>query len=276
MPRRRMIDPTFWTDPDVRKLSLEERLLFIGCISMADDEGRLLGTPEYLKAQIFPYDPRISVGKVKRWRNNIAEKAKNFRLYDNSGVEYVAFLKWSYHQKPSHPKPSRLPPPQFSESSQIRKFQESITESCKESFQESDTELLYPRSGQSSQGKNSIDQYNPVQLSQNLSGLNFKNKSDNDLIDYLTTLLEENIPRGAPWGVGVITQFWEQCIGELNSTVFPGALTTVKSCPPRIIAQALVKAKNYGAGKHHSWKYVEEIMKEELQKQTKEPRRGTE
>jgi len=266
MPRRRMIDPTFWIDPDVRKLSLEERLLFIGCISMADDEGRLLGSPEYLKAQIFPYDPKISVGKVKRWRDNIAKNLKNFLLYDNSGVEYVAFIKWSYHQKPSHPKSSKLPPPQFSESNQIRKFQESIAESGEESFQESDTELLYPRSGQSSQDKDSIDQYNRAQLSESLSGLNFRNKSDNDLIDYLTTSLLEYVPRGPAWGTEVIIQFWQQCISEPDSVITEGALYTVKQYSPKVIAQALVKTKNYSAGEHHTWKYVDAILKELINK----------
>jgi hypothetical protein len=279
-----MIHPSFWTDPDVRKLSLQERLLFLGCISMADDEGRLLGTPEYLKAQLFPYDPRISAEKVKKWRDNIAKNLKNFLLYDDSGVEYIQFLKWSYHQKPSHPKPSKLPLPNCPESSQLRKFHESITESftesssegSKEAVRESITERFTPSLVQSSQGKNSIDQDNPPPLSPRLSELNFKDKSDNDLTDYLTTMLQENMPRGVAWGAEVIMQFWKQCIGESNPEVLLGARTTVKSCPPRIVAQALVKARNYGAGKHHAWKYVEKIIDEELRKQNKEPGRGAE
>jgi hypothetical protein len=40
MARRRMIDPTFWKDPGVRKLTFAERLRFIGLISNSDDEGR--------------------------------------------------------------------------------------------------------------------------------------------------------------------------------------------------------------------------------------------
>ena len=40
MARRRMIDPNFWESEDVSRLSLFARLLFIGMISNADDEGR--------------------------------------------------------------------------------------------------------------------------------------------------------------------------------------------------------------------------------------------
>ena len=59
MPRRRLIRPDFWTDSRVSLLSRDERLLLIGMISHADDEGRLMGRPSYLRSVIFADDDDI-------------------------------------------------------------------------------------------------------------------------------------------------------------------------------------------------------------------------
>lgn len=41
MPRRRMLDPSFFEDTDVARLTRDERPFLLGCIRNADDEGRL-------------------------------------------------------------------------------------------------------------------------------------------------------------------------------------------------------------------------------------------
>lgn len=56
MARKRMIDPNFWTDEKLGECSAIERLLFMGLISNADDEGYGRANPKLLKAFIFPYD----------------------------------------------------------------------------------------------------------------------------------------------------------------------------------------------------------------------------
>lgn len=110
MPRQRFIHPDLWTDPALGKLAPMERLLFIGCFSNADDEGRLLGSPAYLRATIFPYDD-LSLEEVRNMRDRMVEACKNVVLYQVDGLEYLAFLKWNKYQKPKYPKPSKLPPP---------------------------------------------------------------------------------------------------------------------------------------------------------------------
>jgi len=270
MARRRMIAPNFWKDPEVAKLTIPERLLFIGIVSNADDEGRIIATPEALKADIFPYDHKITARVVKRMRDSLVNKMKNVLLYENDNVEYIVLLRWGDHQKPSHATASKLPPPsQFRDPCQVQEVQESIaepfTERCKEPFtepsKESINESLAPSLGQSSQGENSL-----VKRSLANRNYNFKHKSASDLTDYLTTLLEENIPRGPGWGADVMMEFWKQCIGEPDSTILQGAHNAIKHYSPKVIAEALIKSKTYGAGKHHTWKYVEEILKEKANK----------
>jgi len=265
MARRRMIDPHFWKDPDVAKLTIPERLLFVGIVSNADDEGRIIATPEALKADIYPYDHKITARVVKGMRDSLVHKMKNVLLYENDNVEYIALLRWKDYQKPNYPKPSKLPPPsQFPAPCQLQEVQQSITEpfteGCKESFteisKESINESLSPSLGQSSQGENSLVNHN----------YNFKHKSASDLTDYLTTLLEENIPRGPGWGAQVIMEFWRQHIDNPDSTILQGAHNAIKHYSPKVIAEALIKSKTYGAGKHHTWKYVEEILKEKTNK----------
>jgi len=160
MARKRMVDPSIWKDPDVAKLAIPERLLFIGIFSNADDEGRIIATPESLKADIFPYDRQFSAARVKKLRDNVVKVIKNVHLYENAHVEYIQLLKWNQYQKPSHPRPSKYPPPpQFLED-KGGKFQESgketFQEPSKEALQEPGKESFAPSIGKVSIGKVSI------------------------------------------------------------------------------------------------------------------------
>jgi len=110
MARQRFIHPEFWGDPSIGQLTPIERLFFVGCFSNADDEGRLLGHPAWLRSAIFPYDD-ISLDEVRAMRDRAAAVCRNFAVYEVDGVEYIAFLKWNRYQKPKYPKPSTLPPP---------------------------------------------------------------------------------------------------------------------------------------------------------------------
>ena len=58
LARQRFIHPDIWNDKKIAKLSFTERLFFIGCFSNADDEGRMIGDPAYLRAIIFKYDDK--------------------------------------------------------------------------------------------------------------------------------------------------------------------------------------------------------------------------
>lgn len=110
--RKRMISPTIWDDPEFISLSIPSRLLFIGLISNADDEGRLRGNPAYLKKMIFGYD-RMSILKVGKLRDETVQKMKNVVLYQVNGEEYIELKQWRKHQYLRNDRPgwkSELPP----------------------------------------------------------------------------------------------------------------------------------------------------------------------
>lgn len=72
MARKRMIDPNFWTDEKLGECSIQERLLFMGLISNADDEGYGRANLKLLKSIIFPYD-EIKVSDIEKWINHLSQ-----------------------------------------------------------------------------------------------------------------------------------------------------------------------------------------------------------
>ncbi len=110
MPRQRFIWPDIWTDPVIGRLPPINQLFFIGCFSNADDEGRLLADPAYLKSIIFPYQG-FTPDDTRSIRDQTLKSCHNLVLYTVNGVEYLAFRKWTAYQKPKYPKPSKLPVP---------------------------------------------------------------------------------------------------------------------------------------------------------------------
>jgi len=97
MPRKRQLDPAIWTSEQFMALSHGARLLFIGLISNADDEGRIKAGDSYLKAIVFPSD-NIEDDDIMVWRHEITEQ-ELVHLYSVNGKEYVwlpTFLKYQY------------------------------------------------------------------------------------------------------------------------------------------------------------------------------------
>lgn len=110
MARKRFLTPDIWSDAFIVRLSPQERLLFIGMITLADDEGRLLASPAYLKGQIFPQDG-LTDDEVACLLVRLARRKSSVYLYKVAGNSFVFLPKWPRYQAPSHPSPSRLPPP---------------------------------------------------------------------------------------------------------------------------------------------------------------------
>ena len=98
MKRRRMISPAIWDDPEVGELDPLGFKLFIGCISLADDDGRLDADPRTLRKTIFGYTEGTSVDDVRQVRDSMAASLPNVQLYQVDGREYIALLKWKDHQ----------------------------------------------------------------------------------------------------------------------------------------------------------------------------------
>jgi hypothetical protein len=108
MARIRTIKPEFWQDEKLSLLDPLSRLVFLGLISMADDQGRLVDNLKLLDGQLFPntddscrepLDTLVRVGRVLRYR------AK-------SGQAVLQIANWSKHQKVDHPSRALLPGPE--------------------------------------------------------------------------------------------------------------------------------------------------------------------
>lgn len=266
MARRRMLDPSFFDDTDVSKLTRDERLFLLGCIRNADDEGRLNGHPAYLKAEIFMYDEDINLDRMHQLKESTLEKMKNWRSdnlwrlnpYRNSDQDYLHFPNWYQQQRPSHPTPSKLPTPP-----------EALPKSAGETRKDFQQPSEMPREevvsssplGQSSQVKSSLVQSSGVQEDFT------KFLNEKDLTDFLTTTLEKYMPRGPSWLVEVLHQFWRQTMGQpMADPIFGLTAEAVKKYPPPVLATAYVKTVKYGGGKHGSWRYLDKVLKEKAEK----------
>jgi hypothetical protein len=108
MSRERFIDPQIWTSEQVMACSPMARLMFIGIITTADDEGRRTGGAKALKAAIYPSDD-VTASQISRWRQEIAD-AGLIRIYAAERYpEVIDIPNWSAYQKLKYVKPSKLP-----------------------------------------------------------------------------------------------------------------------------------------------------------------------
>lgn len=111
MSRRRIrsLKPEFFEDEKVGELAIPTRLLFIGLITMADDEGRLrdLG----IRHTIFPWDEKkITARQVVKMLDEM-EDAELILRYEHGVGKYIVIRNWARHQRINKPVASTLPEP---------------------------------------------------------------------------------------------------------------------------------------------------------------------
>ncbi len=91
-------------------LTHSARLLFIGLITQADDEGIGSADPRKLKAVVFGGDD-VTLEMVREWLQEIA-KQRLVVLYAADGFGDLYYLpSWSQHQKVPKPTPTRYAKP---------------------------------------------------------------------------------------------------------------------------------------------------------------------
>ena len=95
--RKRTLQPNIWQDPEFGYLKPLAQLLFIGCITQADDEGRLQAHPAMLKSIIFPYG-RVRLEEVFDALEELQQKMSHFIFYEVDGQHYIQLEKWNAHQ----------------------------------------------------------------------------------------------------------------------------------------------------------------------------------
>ncbi len=107
MARNRMLNPDFWLDEELAKVSAYARLLYQGLWGICDDNNATLpNRPEWIKAQVFPYEsvntPQLlselsEIGKIVLFKDNDKDYwyIKNFFKYQRvekpSKEKYPAF-----------------------------------------------------------------------------------------------------------------------------------------------------------------------------------------
>lgn len=112
MARIRTIKPDFWTDEKLTECSLSARLLFIGLLNFADDNGNLTRSAKKIKMQIFPAD-------VIDCEPLLTELTTHGVLieYSVNGDKYLHIKGFLKHQLINRPSKSNIPAPSFNEDS---------------------------------------------------------------------------------------------------------------------------------------------------------------
>lgn len=108
MARIRTIKPTFWGSRPVAGLSRDARLLAIGLISFADDDGRFLAAPAAINGYVFPNDD-LPTARIRKWLNELTHSGLVVEYGDS--IRYGCFPSWHEHQVINRYTPSTLPEP---------------------------------------------------------------------------------------------------------------------------------------------------------------------
>lgn len=108
-PRIRTLKPEMWQDEKIGTLSRDARLLFVGLITMADDEGRFRALPSAICGHVFPYDDD-ALRRVEKWLSDL-ESEQLITRYTIDGFTYGSLNGWGRHQRINRASISELPPP---------------------------------------------------------------------------------------------------------------------------------------------------------------------
>lgn len=109
-----MVHSSIWASGQVAKLTRDARLLYIGLITLGDDDGRLKGSPALLRSQVYPYDDDVKVADVEKWLSEI-ESQGLVSSYEVDGQRYYFHPKWETYQhiREDRRKDSNIPAPEF-------------------------------------------------------------------------------------------------------------------------------------------------------------------
>ena len=90
-------------------MSRDARLLVLGLISTADDDGRFLASPAAMSGAVFPNDD-ITPARIRAWFAEAVETGM-VHQYRCGAVQYGCFPSWHKHQVINRYTPSTLPAP---------------------------------------------------------------------------------------------------------------------------------------------------------------------
>jgi hypothetical protein len=109
MARIRTLKPSIWGSRSIAVLSRDARLLVVGLISFADDDGRFLGSTAAINGFVFPND-ELPPAKVRKWLQEVIATGL-VHEYEVEGIRYGVFPTWHANQVINRYTPSTLPEP---------------------------------------------------------------------------------------------------------------------------------------------------------------------
>lgn len=160
MPTRRMIHPEIWQSESIGRLTIRQRLVFIGMFSNADDQGRLRASAPVIRSMILPFDD-VTIADVEIDIQAI-EREKCIILYYANDSRFAQIVNWWRYQSPQWAYPSNIPAPdgiqdrlRYWRGKQIVKenWQHGEIDHSKELDKELELELEIPRSLPSELGR---------------------------------------------------------------------------------------------------------------------------
>jgi hypothetical protein len=96
MAKARMLHKKISVSVQINKLTLPARLLFTWMIPHADDEGKLKGDIEFIKAMVVPMT-KWSTKKIKNYLMEIKDQGLIYYWQENNEW-FIEFIKWKEHQ----------------------------------------------------------------------------------------------------------------------------------------------------------------------------------
>ena len=116
MARKRSLDPDSWTDEKIAGLSIGAHLLWIGLISLADDEGRIQWSARQFKVRLFAGKDDVTINDIKGWMGELSRSCGDderpiMKIYQVEKTVYALHPKWHIHQYTNRKTPSKIPAP---------------------------------------------------------------------------------------------------------------------------------------------------------------------
>jgi len=129
--QRRMVYLKIWSSVQFASLSDRAKILFIGMLTLADDDGRLIANASYLRGQIFSFNEEMEISDIKESRREIKDK-NLIEVYEVDGVEYVQHPNWEKYQiiRADLYSPSTLPNRNGIVTKPLRSSNEAVTKTC--------------------------------------------------------------------------------------------------------------------------------------------------
>jgi len=106
MPKIRTVKPSFFMSRAVKKLTDEQKLVWLGLWPNADDEGRMLDEPEIIAGQLWALSK--SAVKIDRILDGLDDADRIIR-YEVAGERFIQVTGWHEHQKITRVATSLIP-----------------------------------------------------------------------------------------------------------------------------------------------------------------------